>query len=305
VESVTVSVPATSANLGPGFDVLGLALPLYNQLTLGEADRLTISHTGPEAAGLPEDERHMAYKAAALLAQELGKPVPAWRMAMDVQIPQSRGLGSSSAAIVAGLVAANHWFGAPLDRQGILKLATRIEGHPDNVAPAIYGGVTAAFSDGDETFCLPLAEQAPCALVTASPDFKLSTAEARRALPAAYSRQDVIANLAAVTILTTVMVKGTLEWLPYGLKDRVHQPYRLSLMPGADAVEAAAIASGALGVVISGAGPTLLAFCPPERAPGVAAAMREAWEEMGIGCRTHEFEALAPGARLGGAPITG
>lgn len=304
-QTLTIRVPATSANLGPGFDVLGLALPLYNTLTVEASDTLQIAHTGPEGQGLPTDARHLAHAAAAKLAAEIGRPMPTWRMTMDVQIPQSRGLGSSSAAIVAGLVAANHWFGEPLDLQGLLKLANRIEGHPDNVAPALYGGVTAAFADGEEAYCIPLNDQAPCALVTASPDFKLATAEARRVLPAAYARQDVVANLAAVTVLTTVMVKGTLEWLPYGLKDRIHQPYRLSLIPGADAVEAAAKDSGALGVVISGAGPTLLAFCPPERAHGVASAMAEAWEEMGLGCRTHTFETLASGARLVPAPITG
>lgn len=304
-QTLTVRVPATSANLGPGFDVLGLALPLYNTLTVEAADALEISHTGPEGQGLPTDSRHLAYASAARLAAEIDRPMPTWRMAMDVQIPQSRGLGSSSAAIVAGLVAANHWFGEPLDREGLLKLANRIEGHPDNVAPALYGGVTAAFADGEDAYCIPLNDQAPCALVTASPDFKLATAEARRVLPAAYARQDVVANLAAVTVLTTVMVKGAIEWLPYGLKDRIHQPYRLSLIPGADAVEAAAKDSGALGVVISGAGPTLLAFCPPERAHGVASAMAEAWQEMGLGCRTHTFETLAPGARLVPAPITG
>lgn len=305
MRSVTVTVPATSANLGPGFDVLGLALPLYNRLTLEAAPALTIVNAGPEAAGLPTDERHLAHRAAAALCAELGEPVPAWRMTMEVHIPQSRGLGSSSAAIVAGLTAANAWFGSPLDRRGLLKLATRLEGHPDNVAPALYGGVTAAFVQDGEAHCLSLNDQSPAALVVAVPAFKLSTHEARQALPAAYVRADVVANLAAVTVLTTVMLTGKLEWLPYGLKDRIHQPYRLSLIPGADAVEAAAMSAGALGVVISGAGPTLLAFCPPGRQHGVASAMQEAWEDMGTGCRTLTFERLATGASLDDAPITG
>jgi homoserine kinase len=305
LEPIAVHVPATSANLGPGFDVLGLALPFYNRLTLAAAETLTIVNEGPEAAGLPTDETHLAHRAAALLCAELGKPVPAWRMTLDVQIPQSRGLGSSSAAIVAGLMAANAWFDSPLDTHGLLQLATRMEGHPDNVAPALYGGVTAAFTDNGVTHCVPLASRAPASLVAAIPDFHLATAEARKALPAAYSRADVVANLAAVTVLTTVMTTGAIEWLSYGLKDRIHQPYRLSLIPGADAVEAASSQAGALGLAISGAGPTLLAFCPSDARDGVAAAMREAWEEMGIGCRTLTFEALARGAGLGDAPIPG
>lgn len=298
MRAVTVTVPATSANLGPGFDVLGLALPLYNRLTLEAADAPRILNVGPEAAGLPTDARHLAYRAAVALCTELGEPVPAWRLTSEVHIPQSRGLGSSSAAIVGGLVAANAWFGSPLDRRGLLRLATAIEGHPDNVAPALFGGVTAAFVQDGEAHCLSLNAQAPASLVVAVPAFKLSTHEARSALPETYSRADVVANLAAVTVLTTVMLTGRLEWMPYGLKDRIHQPYRLGLIPGADAVEASALTAGALGVVISGAGPTLLAFCPGERQNEVAAAMREAWETLGTTCRTLSFEALAPGARL-------
>jgi homoserine kinase len=295
---VTVRVPATSANLGPDFDLLGLALPLYNRLTLAEAEALAIHNHGPEAAGLPTTERHMAYRAAVTLCESIGKPVPTWRMDVEVNIPQSRGLGSSSAAIVGGLVAANAWYGSPLDPEALLSIATQIEGHPDNVAPALYGGVTAAFTHDNATRCLPLAKAAPTALVVAIPDFKLSTAEARRALPTQYGRSDVIANLASVTILTTVMVSGAVEWLPYGLHDRIHQPYRLPLIKGADAVIQAARAAGAWGAVISGAGPTLLAMVPPAAALDVADAMTGAWREAGVASRSLVFTELAPGASI-------
>ncbi|MDB5098868.1 MAG: thrB [Cyanobacteria bacterium RYN_339] len=293
---VTARVPATSANLGPGFDLLGLALPLYNRLTLAEAERFEIVNHGPEAAGLPTHERHMAYRAAKALCECIGKPVPTWRLEMEVNIPQSRGLGSSSAAIVSGLVAANGWFGSPLDTEALLSIATQIEGHPDNVGPALYGGVTAAFTQDNVTRCLVLAKSAPTALVLAVPDFKLSTAEARRALPAQYGRSDVVANLASVTILTTVMLTGAVEWLPYGLNDRIHQPYRLPLIKGAEAVTHAARAAGAWGAVISGAGPTLLAMVPPTAAEAVAEAMTAAWRAEGVASRSLVFTALASGA---------
>lgn len=293
-----VTVPATTANLGPGFDLLGLALPLYNTLTVEEAETLTISHTGPEAAGLPEGPEHLSHRAAMRLSEHLGRPMPTWRMRMDVQIPPSRGLGSSSAAIVAGLVAANGWHGEPLSREELLAIATAIEGHPDNVAPAIFGGVTAAFTHEGLTHCVPIAERVPATLVLAVPDFKLATEEARRALPEHYSRQDVITNLAAVTILTTVMSTGKIEYWPLGLIDRIHQPYRLPLIPGAPDVFAAAKAAGAHGCVISGAGPTLLALVPDHRAVAVAEAMETAWSRAGIRSRSLTFEALSRGARL-------
>ena len=138
--SFTVSVPATSANLGPGFDVLGLALPLYNRLTVTESPALTIVHTGPEAAGLPTDASHLAYKAARLLATELGKPAPMWHMALEVNIPQSRGLGSSSACIVGGLLGANTLMGSPLTREDLVNLAAVLEATRIIPPPPCSGG---------------------------------------------------------------------------------------------------------------------------------------------------------------------
>jgi homoserine kinase len=296
VASYTVRVPATSANLGPGFDLLGLAVPFYNRVKVSPAATLDIINAGPESTGLPTDVSHLVQRSAEKLFNRLGAPIPTWRLELDVQIPQSRGMGSSSAAIVMGLVAANHWLGGPLDQSGILALATDIEGHPDNVGPAIYGGVTAAFTDGDKTHCLVLAQKPPCALVMAVPAFELSTAEARKALPPTYSRSDVVANLGHVTILTTVMLTGAVEWLPYGLQDRIHQPYRLPLVPGAEAVGEAARNAGAWGVVISGAGPTLLALAPGPMADEVANAMTVAWSAQGIASRTLVFHELAAGA---------
>ncbi|HEY9722049.1 MAG TPA: homoserine kinase [Oscillatoriaceae cyanobacterium] len=293
---ITVTVPATSANLGPGFDVLGLALPLYNRLTLAPATALRIRHTGPEAAGLPEDPTHLAYRAAEMLCETIEEPVPVWELAMEVHVPQSRGLGSSSSAIVAGLVAANAWFGDRLTREELLTLATRIEGHPDNVAPALYGGVTAAWTRDGVTQCLPLNDRVPASLVLAVPNFHLSTSESRRALPDTYTRADVVENLAAVTILTTVMLKNTVECWADGLFDRLHQPYRFPLIPGAEAVARGARHAGAYGTVISGAGPTLLAFCPEERQAAVALAMVEAWSAAKIESRALTFDALATGA---------
>ncbi|MEB3328409.1 MAG: homoserine kinase [Candidatus Sericytochromatia bacterium] len=291
-------VPATSANLGPGFDVLGLALPLENHITLAPADRTTFVHTGPHAHGLPDDATHLSGVAARRLATELGRELPPWRWEIEVAIPPARGLGSSSAAIVAGLVAANEAFDRPLDRLGLLRLASELEGHPDNAAPALFGGVTAAHAAGEALWCLPLADRVPATLVAAVPDFSLSTAEARAALPPTVSRADAIANVAAVTALTTVMLHQDVSWWAAGLGDRLHQPWRLPLVRGATDVLAAARAAGAWGAVLSGAGPTLLAFVPPARAEAVAEAMGEAWRRHGVRPTVMPFPHLAAGAGL-------
>ena len=293
---VAIRIPATSANLGPGFDVLGLALPLYNRISLAEADGLGIVHSGPYADGLPTDADHLSLRAARGLAEAIGRPLPTWRWEISVHIPPSRGLGSSSAAIVGGLVAANEAFGRPLDGAALLELAARLEGHPDNVAPALVGGVTAAFMEGGATTCIPLAGRVPATLVAAVPDFKLSTAEARAALPAAIPRADAIANIAHVTALTTVMLTGEVSWLPLGLRDRLHQPYRLPLIPGAQSVFDAATGAGAWGAVISGAGPTLLALAPAASAAEVGRAMAAAWAAHGVAAAIHVFDRLAAGA---------
>ena len=293
---VTVRIPATSANLGPGFDVFGLALPHDNRITLHDAEAEAVVHHGPYAAGLPAGPEHLSLQAARRLAAEVGRPLPGWRWEVEVQVPPARGMGSSSAAIVGGLVAANEAFGRPLDRAALLRLAAQLEGHPDNVAPALYGGVTAAFMDGGRVDCLPLADRVPAVLVAAVPDFKLSTAEARAVLPAVVPRADAIANLAHVTALTTVMLTGEVSWWPLALRDRLHQPYRLPLVRGAEAVFAAAEAAGAYGTVISGAGPTLLAFAPPERAAAVAEAMGAAWTPHGVAAQVLLFDRLAAGA---------
>lgn len=291
-----VRVPATSANLGPGFDVLGLALPLDNTIEIVPAERLSITHEGPFSDGLPGDDTHLSVRAASRLAAEVGASLPTWAWAIRVAIPPARGLGSSSAAVVGGLVIANEVLGRPLDRLGLLRLASELEGHPDNAAPALYGGVTAAHAVGDKVWCLPLADAVPACLVAAVPDFRLSTAEARAVLPATVARGDAIANLAAVTALTAVLVRQDPSWWPEALQDRLHQPWRLPLVPGAEEVFAAARSAGAHGTVISGAGPTLLAVCPPGVARAVADAMEQAWRSHGVTPMLHVFEGLGAGA---------
>lgn len=284
---LTVTVPATTANLGPGFDCLGAALSLYNRFRFAPlthaTQSLVIEATGLEADRVQTDASNLAYQAFAYLYKRLGQTPPPLHLSIELAVPLARGLGSSATAIVGGLVGANGLAGQPFSNAELASLATELEGHPDNVVPALMGGcrLAAASQSEDWTICdVPWhAEVVP---VVAIPNFELSTAEARRVLPPNYSRSDAIFNAAHLGLLLRGLQTGEGEWLQTALQDRIHQPYRQALISGYEAVQAAALASGAYGLVISGAGPTLLALAHPDRASAVQQAMAEAWTHLGI-----------------------
>lgn len=288
LSTVTVTVPATTANLGPGFDCIGAALALYNRFEFSllppEAKQpFVIEVTGLEAERVTTDESNLAYRSFAYFYQQLGKTLPPIRMKLELGYPLARGLGSSATAIVGGLVGANTIAGSPLSQEAVMAMAIALEGHPDNVVPALIGGCRLAASnpDGTWTICeVPWHESV--IPVIAIPDFELSTAEARRVLPSEYNRADAIFNMAHLGLLLRGLETGTGDWLRTGLQDRIHQPYRRALIQGYESVEAAALKSGAYGMVISGAGPTLLALTDADRARAVELAMIEAWQTAGI-----------------------
>ncbi len=293
---LNVRVPASSANLGAGFDLYGVALPLYNELRVTPGESLSIHAIGPEASGLPADASNLTQRAAMRVCQQLDKPLPTWRLEAVVRIPQARGLGSSSAAIVAGLLAANAWYDMPLTRDDLMQLAVELEGHPDNVAAALYGGVCWAQSHNGRIQVVPVSDHIPGALVLAIPDLRLSTALSRQVLPKLVPHRDAVATVGAVTALTTVLLTGQHALWPQALSDHLHEPYRMPLIPGGLAVKDAALAQGAWGVVISGAGPSLLAVCPEDVASRVAQAMQQAWEKQNVGCHSVVVTELAKGA---------
>ncbi len=281
--SVIVTVPGTTANIGPGFDCLGAALTIYNRFIFTAMDHpsgtVTITVQGLEADRVSTDATNLAYQAFAHYFQQRGQAVPAVAMAIDLAVPLARGLGSSSTAIVGGLLGANALADDPLGPSDITAMAIALEGHPDNVVPALVGGcqLAATADDGTPTLC-PLPWHSEIIPVVAIPDFELSTAEARRVLPATYSRADAIFNTAHLGLLLRGLATGNADWLRVALHDRIHQPYRQALIPGYDAVAAAAQAAGAYGLVISGAGPTLLALAPNATATQVSEAMAAAWQ---------------------------
>ncbi|EAW43269.1 Homoserine kinase, partial [Nodularia spumigena CCY9414] len=275
ISSITVTVPATTANLGPGFDCIGAALTLYNKFKFTRLDEggLIIDVTGAEAERVQTDESNLLYQAFVKLYQYIGQTPPSVKMEIQLGVPLARGLGSSATAIVGGLVGANQLAGAPLTQLQVMELAIAMEGHPDNVVPALLGGCRLAATSADNWAICDIPWNEDIVPVLAIPDFELSTSEARQVLPTQVSRADAIFNTAHLGLLLRGLQTGKGEWLSTALQDRLHQPYRQALIPGYDAVNAAAMKAGAYGMVISGAGPTLLALVDQLHSQAVEAAM--------------------------------
>lgn len=294
---VSVRVPATSANLGPGFDCLGVALDLYNTVTISSSDSFRIDVTGEGTDELPRHEGNTAYKAVQTLAKTAGLDVPPLFLLLDNQIPLARGLGSSAAAIVGALVAADRFLDAGLTVECLLDLATQIEGHPDNVAPALLGGCTVVVRDGERLVHASLPLPAGLLAVLFVPDFKLPTAMARRVLPGWVEMADAVFNVGRAALLAASLATGAVDLLKTATQDALHQPYRKSLFPGMGRLFGAALDAGALGVFLSGAGPTILALAQGDAEP-VALAMAEAAGTEGISGSTRTMSLGTEGARL-------
>lgn len=289
---VKVRVPATSANLGPGFDSIGLALQIYNELILSVAagPHSAVEIGGEGAASLPRDGNHLSLRAADALFEAAGLKPPAWNLLQYNRIPPASGLGSSAAAIVGGLYAANAFLPDPFSQERLLELAVELEGHPDNVAPALYGGMVISCRDRDRWHTLHAAPSAGLRLQLALPDLTFSTGEARQVLPEQVPRSDAVFNLGRAAALTAALLTGKEEPLSWATEDRLHQPYRCPLIPGAEAALAAARRAGAGGAAISGAGPSIIVFwfergAVDPRAENVAAALEDAFSSAGICCR--------------------
>jgi homoserine kinase len=300
--TVTVRVPATSANLGPGFDALGLALRLHNTLVIEPASSPEIEIEGEGEQTLPRDASHLAYRAAvavAARAEETGSAptVQAFRVKQHNTIPLARGMGSSAAAIVGGAVAANALLGYPLDQQALLDLATEMEGHPDNVAPALLGGLVVCTRTATGVRWMRLAPPS-LKVVLAVPDYPVSTEEARRRLPAHVPFTDAVFNITRTALLVAALTGGRPDLLDEATQDRLHQPYREHLVPGLNEVFSAARRAGAYGVALSGSGPAVLAF---GEAPGIGPAMARAFEAAGTASRILHAEFDSDGAVIEGA----
>jgi len=256
----TVRVPASSANLGPCFDALGLALAVYLDCRFRASQCLRIVATGRDAAAIPTDDRNLIWQTALSVAADVRMPMPPIELAVHNQIPLGKGMGSSAAALTAGVVIANHILGLGWRPPRILDEAARLEGHADNVAACVLGSIVASAIDSGGTVRAVRLELPPrfgIALVV--PDFVLPTSEARAVLPDCYTKEDAVFNVQRAALLVAALAAGSTSAFPAALEDRFHQPYRVPLVPGlADILKLRA--PGLLGCALSGAGPSILVF---------------------------------------------
>ena len=257
---IRVKVPATSANLGPGFDCLGMALQLYNTITV-ELDRpFKISLTGSYCDGIPADEKNLVWKTMCHFWELIHFPTPSVSLTFENHIPPARGLGSSSAAIVGGLVAANTLAGSPYSKYQLLQVANALEGHPDNVTPALYGGVTLSIPTAEGILARVLAQSPNLKAVVVIPTTRLNTEKARGILPPQVTRNDAVFNISHVGLLVEAFIRADYSLLTEGMRDVLHQNQRAVLLPGMlEAIESA-LKVGAYGAALSGSGPTLIAL---------------------------------------------
>lgn len=261
MNEVTVRVPATSANLGSGFDSLGIALNLYNYVSVSKKESgLFITIPDEPNSHVPRDNTNLVFRGISAVAKHSGNKIGGLNIELRNNIPSSRGLGSSSSAIVGGLVAGNALFDYPFSKEELLNLAAEIEGHADNVAPALYGGFTTSVMKAQTVKCIKNNLRDDIRFAVFIPDFYLRTKRARTLLPRMIPFKDAVFNTGRSALLTASLISGDYTHLRTAVADRLHQNYRKRLIPGLDEIFRQAYKNGALGVYLSGAGPSILAI---------------------------------------------
>lgn len=281
---IRVKVPATTANLGPGFDCMGMALKIYNYIELEPIDKgLEINIKGITDETIPKDENNLVFISMKKVFDRLNYHPEGLRINLTNNIPLARGLGSSAACIVGGMLAANYLADNSLSIKQVIEMATELEGHPDNVVPAIIGGMTVCSLNDKIIEYVKINLPQELKLCVMVPDFKLSTKQAREVLPQKLSREDAVFNIGRASMLVACMAAGKFDLMWNSMQDRVHQPYRKKLIPGMDEIFDAAKRAGAHGMFISGAGPTLIAIISgddesfKEQMESVVSSLREDW----------------------------
>ncbi|MEE1076641.1 MAG: homoserine kinase [Acutalibacteraceae bacterium] len=294
---IRIQIPATSANLGSGFDSLGIALTMYNQVWMEVSDETLI--TSKDDIKVPTDKSNLIYWSAEHLYKVCGKQFPGLTIIQENNIPMTRGLGSSSACIVAGLVGANRFLGNPLTKKDLVNLASEIEGHPDNTTPALMGGLVTSAIDGGKVYSVsvPVAENIRFGVFI--PPFELSTEYARGVLPETYTKEQAVFNLSRSSLMTSSLFSGSLENLRVAVQDQLHQPYRKSLIKGYDTVFRTSYELGSYGTYISGAGPTIIAIIDDKHTADFENHAINSLEEKGCtGWRFTVLSADSEGAKI-------
>ncbi len=299
---IHVKVPATTANLGPGFDALGLALNLWNEAEFKCTDdsqiRVTVSGEGEES--LPQNAENAIAQAALQVYDLAGKSCSGLHIHCVNRIPLGSGMGSSSAAMLTGMLGANGLLGNPFTNEEILRMAIEEEGHPDNVAPAMLGGLVASILHKERVVSMRLptrANHGPIHATIVLPDFDFPTQQARAILPKDVKRTDAVYNISRAVLVTEALRTGNMELLGIAMKDALHQPQRLALIPGAIPALEAGKKAGASAVALSGAGPSLIAFSPKED-PVIGATMQAEFKAAGLSARIFELGTSYEGAEV-------
>ena len=258
---VWVKVPASSANMGAGFDSLGIALSLYNRIIVEETEQGIVTLNKKPGEYIPYGEKNLIYRAAKRVFDEVSYPVKGLKIVQDSEIPMTRGLGSSSACIIGGMLAANVISGRRLDYKKILDLATEMEGHPDNAAPALFGGFCVAVKDEGTTVMKSIKLENPLSFVAMVPEYFVSTRKSRGTLPEVVTHSDAAYNAGRAALFALSLATGNVENLKEAVKDRLHQPYRSEYIEHMDETFNMAYGFGAHAVWLSGSGPTIIAVC--------------------------------------------
>lgn len=255
---ITVKVPATSANLGPGFDCLGLALSLYNEVSVEITNDKLFIESLNDTDVVDKDENNLIYKSIKVIYDKLNKEIPPLHIIEKPVIPISRGLGSSAACIVSGLLLGNELLNKPFDKNELLKFATELEGHPDNVAPALFGGFVVSIVENNDVLYIKSPVNKDIKFMIMVPHYQLSTKEARGVLPQSISLKDAVFNISRASFITACFLKSDFNKIKYSSGDKIHQPYRIKLIPDGERVFNKALELGCAAVFISGSGSTLL-----------------------------------------------
>ena len=292
---VSVKVPATTANLGPGFDCMGMALPVYNTITIEETvlpgTGIEINAINDDASAddllfehIPLDETSIIYKAVELLYNSIGQTPSELKITVQSQIPIARGLGSSASVIVGGLIAANELLGKPADEVALLSIATEVEGHPDNVTPAIVGGLVITSQEDDGSIVYKKLDWPEEWNITVCvPDYELSTDISRSVLPKEVQMADAVFNAKRLGMFVHAVHTKDAELMKLALHDKLHQPYRMKLVPGLDKImENLKHEENVLGCVLSGAGPSIIVISQKNGLDKIKSIVKDTWEEMNV-----------------------
>ncbi len=279
--TMTIKIPCSTSNLGPGFDTLGLALNRYLYLTAEQSNGLSITVEGNGKDHIATDSTNLVCAAIETTAQKIGRTLPVIHLHIKNEIPSYGGLGGSGAAIAGGVFLANELLHLKLSKDDMLNIAVEIEGHPDNVSAALFGGLTINCFDAErKVHCRSVKIEKPLSVITCSPQFQVQTKQARKILPQQVPLKDAVTNIENAASLVAAMMSGDFDALRYVTAEKLHEQYRATLIPGFNDVKNAALNAGALSFNISGAGPTVFAFAVKNEKE-IAEAMQKAFEKNG------------------------